>query len=256
MTKAIKTLVLAAAAASLVAISGAPAYAAPATATSEINAESVPANGETRSLPPGFEVADQDGLHSSATGEYIIDEGDLHPGDVIKKVLTLRDLDTDKAKYTLTLNVEHVSNAGPDGSGLSNSQLVFKLDGKTIFTGTFDGKGKDANGKDIDLSNPSISLNLGDYTPGVQRTLEATITIRKDLKMTASSEAIDKWIFKAKKVAPPPKPGQAVPYVLYALAGGMAITIGVLFLLMSKNRRTTSKAVTQRSVIPAGPQFP
>ena len=193
-------------------------------------------------LPDSFLIGDQNGIKVGVDGEYYIECVDVLPGDVFHKVLTIQNLDMDGATpessipFNLSMRMEPVSEIGPVKL-LDITKLVLKLEGTTIYSGRVRG--------DDGINAILNALNLGQYKPGDQRTLDITLTVdgninQADWKQDTYSEAQFRWIFYAwrEKSEDGPKTGFLENYGVYLLpVGGMVTLSAVLFFLKTKKKR-------------------
>jgi len=196
----------------------------------------------TTTLPAGILIGDSDGIKADRNGYYYIDARGLKPNDVITKVITIENQavinDNDgELPYTLTMSTEPLFANGPEDL-LDKVHLTLKLDGRVIYTGPCRGNGE-----------PNIierELSLGDFRIRDKRTLEATLTVASDLKLSAQkSDAEFKWHFYAfrVKVADAPIMGVLMTKYGYLLpVGGFVILAAVMLPLKKRRDEKRAKA--------------
>jgi hypothetical protein len=194
----------------------------------------------TTNLPGGILIGDQEGIHADKHGYYYIDARNLHPGDVIHKVVTVQNLEGNdltpegKIPYTMSMTSEPLFSLGPVDL-LDATHLTIKLDGKIIYDGTCRGNG-----------TPNMletALPLGVYALGDRHSLDFTLTVDPNMKLSKEkSEADFRWHFYAWRKADytPPPTGEELmmKYMPAAILGGMLL---VSLLLLGKKRKRQEK---------------
>jgi hypothetical protein len=186
-------------------------------------------HASSRLLPPQFLIGDEDGIHVDYTGEYGINARHLLPGDVIRKTLTIQNLDTGGEEasipYELKMRVEPLSVTGPVDL-LSETHLTLTLDGEVIYSGKMRG--------DDDSDMIINALNLGTYQSGDQRQLEMLLEVNPAMEvvMNEKSEAFLSWYFSAVRIddgAVPPNTGWTADSGIYiGLIAGMCLLMAAL----------------------------
>lgn len=183
-------------------------------------------------LPSGFVIADADGIHASKDdGGYMLVAGDIGPGDVITKTVTLRNLESGSSVYGLYMTAEPVEVTGTVDL-VKHSNMVMRLDDTVIYTGPVDG----ITGGLLRYK----SVPLGKYNSGDMRVLHIIITIDEDWKLEyTQSKATFRWIFYASKDENPdePKTGEIITYILYILCILMLTVLCVLFFVYKKRNK-------------------
>ena len=194
-------------------------------------------------LPDSFLIGDQDGIQVDVDGTYYI-EADVFPGDVIKKKLTIQNLDQGRAEssipYVLSMLAEPMDETGPLKL-LDEVEMELKLDGRVIYDGRTRG-----NDKDNDITQRPLSL--GEYLPGDQKVLEIKFTVNPAMQLSGEkSVAHFAWHFYAVRAAitDPPKTGDVLktytPYL--AVMGGMLLFCFTLVVLKKKKEERAGYAV-------------
>jgi hypothetical protein len=199
-------------------------------------------------LPAGFLIGDQDGVHTDAHGYYYIDCRGLVPGQVVRKTLSIRNLEQGdrapeaKIPYALSMTAEPVMTEGP--VDLLDTGLVMKLDGKTVYEGSVRGDGSPDMTKN--------ALSLGVYALGDRKTLEITMTVDPNMPLYGEiSKADFRWKFYAHRAqdAAPPKTGILETYWAYFIPVGALGAFSVL-LVLKKRRRSAVPTNSPRSAVP------
>ena len=191
--------------------------------------------GEEIELPRGLIIGDQDGFRVDADGYYFIDARGLMPGDVIRKIVTIQNLESSanspggKLPFHLTMTSEPLFSRGPVDL-LDKVTLIMKLDGKEIYRGPSRGDGTP------DMTRQPLSL--GEFALGSRKTLEITLTVPLDLLITEEkSEADFRWHFYAAKLddSQPPKTGITGSFGFLLPVAATVLLFSVLLVL--KKRR-------------------
>jgi len=204
-------------------------------------AEAGPAG--TRNLPEGFVIGDQDGIHAKTDGTYCIQAEGLRPGEVVRKIVTIQNLELKSSSpeweipWHLSMLAQPGETTGPINL-LDRVQLVMKLDGKTVYTGPCRGDGAP--------NMVANALSLGEYAPGEKRVLDITLTADADWEPGGGrSEALFQWHFYAYRDvdAVPPKTGFAESYGPYAAIGGCLALCALLFFLKKGRERRAAQAL-------------
>lgn len=165
---------------------------------------------QQRILPDSFLIGDTDGIQVSREGAYCILAEDLEPGQVIKKLLVIQNLDQGKPEsvlpYTLLMLAEPLEETGPVKL-LDVVRLELKLDGQVIYSGPCRGN---AQGNDM----TQTPLDLGVYEQGDRRDMEITLMVDSGMPVARVGEeqsvAEFAWHFYAER-APLPPPGTSEP---------------------------------------------
>jgi len=198
---------------------------------------SAAAEASVTNLPAGILIGDQDGIHVDAHGYYYIDARGLHPGDVIRKTVTVQNYSKNdrspegKLPYVLSMTAEPLFSSGPVDL-LDETHLAIRLDGKVIYDGPCRGNG-----------SPNMidqALPLGIYAPGDQRTLAFTLTVSSDITLSwdEKSEADFLWRFYAHRQAPPdsPKTGDTLKSFAFLLPIGLLLLFRLVLVPLKKKR--------------------
>jgi hypothetical protein len=204
---------------------------------------------ESWTLPQGFLISDQNGVKANYTGEYYIDATGLMPGDVVKKTVTIQNLEqTDGPQaslpYALSFRAEPMNTEGPVDL-FEEVSLELKLDGKVIYNGNSRGdKGTDGTGKPVNMI--TTPLDLGQYKIGDRRDMEVTLTVSQTMQVYEKiSEAKFRWYFYAVKAEPtnPPATGFLDSFGPYLIpVAGMLLLALFLVLKKKKNERDAQPA--------------
>jgi hypothetical protein len=188
-------------------------------------------------LPAGILIGDQDGIYADAHGIYYIDARSLKPGDVIRKTLTLQNLEQNdktpegKTPYTLTMTAEPLWNKGPIDL-LDSVALNLTLDGKTVYQGPCRGDG-----------TPNMiqkALDLGVYKVGDRHMLEITLTVDPAMPIfEEKSEADFKWHFYAYRAQEDDdvKTGILESYLYLLPIGGTLLLLTLIIPLKKRRER-------------------
>jgi hypothetical protein len=194
------------------------------------------AAAETK-LPPNFLIGDQDGINVDVDGTYMIDARKLQPGDVIKKTLTIQNLEQDdptpegSIPYTLTMRAEPLETKGPVNL-LDQVQLTIEFDGNVLYQGRVRG--------DEGVNMIENALQLGVYATGDRKTMNITLRVDDDaIPQPEKSEADFAWhfyAFRALTRETPPDTGWLGDNAMYLLLfTGMLLACVLMFL--KKKRR-------------------
>lgn len=197
-----------------------------------------PAYAKELKFPSAMLIGDMDGLHIDENGQYFIYAKDLRPGDTITKTLLIRNLGTDEV-FHLTMTAEPLFAVGPVDL-LNAVHLKLVLNGRQIYSGRLRG--------DEGINMINNALQLGDYGPGDNSTLEITMTVDKSMKVSYTKSVAEiKWIFVAVQEkgsggggggGPGPQTGDIAGYVLYfAFLGSMLAVITLLLVRIRQEKR-------------------
>lgn len=180
-------------------------------------------------FPSGFLIADQNGIHVTAQGDYLIHATDLSPGDNVRKKLTIRNLEADT--FDLSMTAQPLEETGKVAL-LDAVNLRLVLDGKEIYSGRMRG--------DDQMNMIKNALDLGKYKPGESRVMDITLTVDEDMPLYYSKSTADiQWKFYAirdEKIKPP-KTSEFFSTTTYILAASAMILLSVL-LLYKKRKKT------------------
>ena len=191
-------------------------------------------------LPHGLLIGDQDGIAVDEHGYYYIDARGLLPGEVVRKVLTVQNLEYDnptpesKVAYIITLAAEPLFSRGPVDL-LDKVHMEIKLEGKIIYDGKVRGDGTPNM-----IETP---LDLGTYAIGDRRVLDITLTVAPDMEIhEEKSEADFRWHFYAARIidSPAPRTGVLDNYGYLFPVGGVLLLFFLLIPL--KKRKDREKA--------------
>jgi len=191
-------------------------------------------------LPQGLLIGDQDGVCVNAHGYYYIDARDLLPGEVVRKVLTIQNLEQRERSaeagipFIVSLTAEPLLSTGPIDL-LDLVHMTIRLEGELVYDGKVRGDG-----------TPNMietALPLGEYAIGDRRTLDITLTVASDMRIhEEKSKAEFRWQFYAARIidSPPPKTGVLDNYGFLLPVGGAMLLC--FFLILLKKRKDSEKA--------------
>jgi hypothetical protein len=201
-------------------------------------------------LPPGLVISDQSGISANAHGEYYIAALGLMPGDVIKKTVTIQNLEISgnpqaDIPFSLSLRAEQISKDGPLDL-FEEVSLELKLDGNVIYTGNSRGD-KGTNGSGAACNMVTTPLDLGNYKIGDRRDLEVTLRVSPTMTVhEEQSEALFRWIFYAVKTedAVPPVTGLLQSYGIYLIPVASTLLL-CFFLVLSKKKKERDQRLAE-----------